>query len=142
MSPNRSFHRVPRGGVDPIRCAEDALAVLALTAPYGNDTIAMLLDTRRCGSSIIIVNDTLDPDAMFTVIDTCVEVTVDRDDIDGLILATSRPGRGVEPDDVHRWLEASDQCQAGGLVLVEWFVIGASIRCPRELLGEPARWTE
>jgi len=141
MSRNRSSHRVPRGGIDPIRCADDALAVLALAAPYGHDTIAMLLDEHRCGSSILIVTDTIDPDAMFTVIDTCLAVAHEVDDVDGLILATSRPHGGVEPDDVHRWLEASDQCRASGLELIEWFVLGTTIRCPRGVFGEPARWT-
>ena len=32
MSRNRKFHPVPRGGIDPIRSADDALAVLALRA--------------------------------------------------------------------------------------------------------------
>lgn len=140
MSPNRSFRRTPRGGVDPIRSADDAIAVLALAAPFGHDTIAIPLDQRRCGSSIMVVKDTLDPDALFTVIDSCIEAALGVDEIDGLILATGRPHGGTRPDDVHRWLEASDQCQAGGLELVEWFVIGRRISFPRELFGEPDRW--
>lgn len=39
MSRNRPFHPVPRGGIDPIRSREDALAVLTLGAPYGHDTV-------------------------------------------------------------------------------------------------------
>ena len=58
-----------------------------------------------------------------------------------MIVASSRPDGDVEPDDVHRWLEASDQCRAGGLELVEWFVLGRSgPQRPRELFGEPERW--
>ena len=142
MSRNPSFHAVPRGGIDPIRCADDALAVLALGAPYGHDTIVMLLDTERCGCSVMVVTDTVEPDALFRVIDRCLEATKQHPVIEGVILATSRPDRDTEIDDIHRWLEASDQCRAGGLGLVEWFVLGRSgPRCPRQLFGEPERWT-
>ena len=141
MSRNRKFHPVPRGGIDPICSADDALAVLALAAPYGHDTIVILLDADRCGSSIMIVTDTVDPDALFAVID--VFVTTTAADAHG-----SRRCRGLEPtgrrhrtDDVHRWLEASDLCRGGGIELIEWFVLGRSgPRCPRELFGEPERW--
>lgn len=146
MSRDRSIHPVPRGGIDPIRSAEDALAVLALAAPYGRDTIAILLDTQRRGSSIIVVDDTLDDDAIFAVIDVCIAVAdqVRCDDgvvHDGLILASSRPGGGCTTADIHRWLEASDRCRAAGLLLVEWFVLGRrGPECPRSMFGEPERW--
>lgn len=141
MSRNHPFHPVPRGGIDPIRCRDDALAVLALGAPYGDDTIVIPLDTERRGCSVMVVTDTVGSDAMFRVLATCVAATRDHPEIDGLILATSRPGGAVENDDVHRWLEASDQCAAGGLELIEWFVIGKwGPDCPRELFGEPERW--
>ena len=147
MSRDPSFHTrssrgVPRGGIDPIRSADDALAVLALGAPYDHDTIVILLDTDRCGCSVMVVTDTVEPDALFHVIDRCVEATQQHPTIDAVILASSRPDGDAGPDDLHRWLEASDQCRAGGLQLVEWFVLGRSgPRCPRQLFGEPERWT-
>ena len=141
MSRNRSSHPVPRGGIDPICSREDALAVLALGAPYGHDTIVVLLDRNRCGCSVMVVTDTLDGDALFRVIDTCIEATEQYPEIDAVILASSRPDADAGPDDVHRWLEASDQCRAGGLELVEWFVLGRSgPQCPRSWFGEPERW--
>jgi hypothetical protein len=143
MSRNSSFHAVPRGGIDPIRSAADALAVLALAAPYGHDTIVILLDAEHRGSSILIVSDTDDLDAMFQVLDRCLAATRDRQEIVGLVLASSRPTGEVEPDDIHRWLEASDQCAAAGLELVEWFVLGRrGPQCPRSLFGEPERWDD
>jgi hypothetical protein len=142
MSRNRSLHPVPRGGIDPIECADDALAVLALGAPYGHDTVIVLLDTDRCGCSVMVVTDTFDTDALFRVIDICIGAIRGRPEIGGVILASSRPDSDARPDDVHRWLEASDQCSAGGLELVEWFVLGRSgPQCPREMFGEPDRWT-
>jgi hypothetical protein len=142
MSRNRKFHPVPRGGIDPIRSADDALAVLALAAPYGHDTIVILLDADRCGSSIMVVTDTVDHDALFGVIDVCVAATAAHGaPIEAMIVASSRPDGDVEPDDVHRWLEAADLCRSGGVELIEWFVLGRSgPQCPRELFGEPERW--
>lgn len=142
MSRHRPFHPVPRGGIDPIRSADDALAVLALGAPYGHDTVVLLLDDLRRGSSVMVVTDTIEPDALFEVIATVVASARRHADAAAVILATSRPDGDAEPDDVHRWLEADDQCRAGGLELVEWFVLGRSgPRCPRRQFGEPARWT-
>jgi hypothetical protein len=143
MSHDRTFHPVPRGGIDPIRSADDALAVLALAAPYGHDTIVILLDAERRGSSIMIVTDTVDHDALFDVIDVCVSATATHGaPIEAMIVASSRPDCEIVPDDVHRWLEASDQCRSGGIELVEWFVLGcAGPRCPRAMFGEPDRWT-
>jgi hypothetical protein len=141
MSRNRRFHPVPRGGIDPIRSAEDALAVLALAAPYGNDTIVIALDADRCGSSVTIITDTVDPDALFDVISIFVAAAASEQAIQALIVASSRPDGDVEHHDVHRWLEASDLSRAGGLELIEWFVLGRSgPRCPREMFGEPERW--
>ncbi len=141
MSRNRPPHPVPRGGVDPIRSADDALAVLALGAPYGHDTVVIMLDANRRGCSVIVVTDTVEPDALFRVIDICVEHTRDEPVVNALILASSRPDGDAGADDVHHWLEASDQCRAGGLELVEWFVLGRSgPQCPRQLFGEPERW--
>jgi len=69
MSRNRSYQPVPRGGIGPIECAHDALAVLGLGAPYGHDTIVILLDADRCGCSVMVVTNTFDTDALFRVID-------------------------------------------------------------------------
>jgi hypothetical protein len=141
MSRHRRPHPIPRAGIDPIRRRDDALAVLALGAPYGHDTIVILLDTDRCGVSVMVVTDTVDTEALFRVIDICVDATRGHPEISGVILASSRPDQDVCADDLHHWLEASDQCRAGGLELVEWFVLGRSgPKCPREMFGEPDRW--
>lgn len=139
---SRNPHPVPRGGIDPIRCRADALAVLCLGAPYGHDTIVILLDVDRRGCSVLVVTDTFEPDAMFRVLAVCVAAAGDDAAIAGLILATSRPGGGVEVDDADRWTQAGELCAAGGLELVEWFVIGNDgVDCPREWSGDPERWT-
>ena len=85
MSRSCSTHRIPRGFIDPIESRADALAVLSLTAPFGNDTVAILLDPERRGVGILVVTGTTDPDAIFRVIDVCVHARYT--DIGGLILA-------------------------------------------------------
>ena len=42
--------------------------------------------------------------------------------------------------DVDRWLEMSDIAEQVGVELIEWFVIGGDVTCPRDQLGEPPRW--
>jgi hypothetical protein len=59
-----------------------------------------------------------------------------------LVVATVRPDAGVLPGDIDRWLEASAICEQFGVELVEWFVISPhGVECPRDLLGEPERWS-
>ncbi|HSM65118.1 MAG TPA: hypothetical protein VK860_02315 [Ilumatobacteraceae bacterium] len=138
MYVSRSTSRPPRGGVDPIRTEADALAVLALAAPYGHDTVGVVLDDERRGHTIHVVTGTTDPDAVFRVIDLCLGATLP--DAYGLLLASARPGGGVVPADRLRWVEAAMQCDDAGVELVEWFVFGSGIGYPRELAGDPPRW--
>ena len=138
MSRSRSTHRAPRGGIDPIRCEADALAVLALGAPYGHDIIGITLDAERCGRTIHVVTGTVDPEALFRVIDLCLIDSMP--DAHGLVLASSRPGGDLEAADRHRWIDAAAQCDDAGVELVEWFVLGRTITRPRELAGAPPRW--
>jgi hypothetical protein len=142
MSHRHPFHPVPRGGIDPIRSADDALAVLALGAPYDQDTILILLDARRRGTSIVVVGDTHDPDALFRILDTFLDATRDDPEIAGVILATSRPdGRRRVRGHPSVARGQRSVCGEGGLELVEWFVLGRTgPRCPRDLFGEPDRW--
>ena len=138
MSRSCSTRRIPRGYIDPIESRADALAVLSLAAPFGHDTVAILLDTERRGIGIVVVTGTTDPDAIFGVIDVCVHSQYR--DIGGLILATGRPGGDMQAADRDRWIEATMHCDDGGIELVEWFIIGEHIACPRDLAGEPPRW--
>jgi DNA repair protein RadC len=138
MSRSCSNHRIPRGFIDPIKSRSDALAVLSLAAPFGDDTVAILLDPERRGVGILVVTGTTDPDAIFRVIDVCVHAQYT--DVAGIILATSRPGGDLQPVDRNRWIEAAMQCDDAGVELVEWFIIGRRITCPRELAGDPPRW--
>lgn len=135
-------HHIPRAHVDPIDSEWDALAVISLAMgdPPHDEIIAVLLDSERRGFGIVVVSGPPDADGIFAVIDVLTSATIDRDDAAGLVLASCRVGGGIEPGDAERWMEASDQCESAGLELVEWFVIGEQLSCPRDLIGEPPRW--
>ena len=48
--------------------------------------------------------------------------------------------RDIVDGDVDRWLGMCDLADAAGLELIEWYVVGAAVRCPRDLVGMPPRW--
>lgn len=140
--PDHSTRRVPVARIDPIDSAEDALAVMsiAVARPLIAETIAILLDDDRRGLAIVDVLGTIDPDAMFDVLDRCILSPL-LEDFASMVLVTVRPDGSIDPDDVDRWLEASTQCALFGLQLIEWFVVCPEVTiCPRDLLGEPPRW--
>lgn len=137
-----NIHRLPRGGVDPIVSPYDALRVFifSMSTPPCAETIALTLDRERRGRNILIVHHTPDPDAMLGIVDMITHSAADDPDVHGVVLATVRPGGGAIYDDLARWDEADDVCDAAGMELVEWFVLGSTISCPRELCGTEARW--
>lgn len=162
--------RAPRARIDPIVDAEDALSLIELVIadPRRNETIAFLLDDARRGlGCIVVVSDTDDPDAVLTVADTMAEVALCHDAESGgscsLVIASIRsfvlsdPGDDPDDDpdgdpdsqfapddrdDLGRWLDLSDLTEDRGLLVREWFVIDPDgVHCPRELCGEPDRWS-
>lgn len=141
-----SHHRLPRAGCDRIVDAETALATFAVSMqhPPRAETIALLLDSDRRGRAIVVVSETYDADAAIEVVE-CLTRTVDG--LGGLVVATVRPdSAGHHPApcvgraDVDRWLEMSELAEQVGVELVEWFVIGRRVVCPRDALGEAPRW--
>ena len=137
-----SAHRPPRAGIDPIDCADSALAVIALAIerPPVAETIALLLDHERRGVCVTVVSGTTRPDDAIEVAECLATTGAHTGRLGALVLATVRPGQGALAGDCDRWLEMSDLTSAVGVELVEWFVIGDDIHCPRDLLGEPPRW--
>jgi phosphoserine phosphatase len=137
-----SAHRLPRAGIDPIDSAESALTVVALAIrrPQRPETVALLLDHERRGISVVIVSGTERPDDVIEVAECLTTAGVDIERVGALVLATVRPGGGVLVDDADRWCDMSDVAADSGIELVEWFVIGDDIGCPRDQLGEPPRW--
>lgn len=154
--PFMPLRRPPNAG-DPIRDPASAWAVVALarSLPPEPETIVVLLDHDRRGHQIMVLHGTPDVDHVLRVVEVVVDVVAEgvpgtADPIGALVVASLRPGRPVELDDVDRWCELVSTCDDAGLVLVEWFVdascgsvdaeTGARVECPRELLGERPRW--
>jgi hypothetical protein len=138
----RAAHRVPRPYVDRIADEVTALALLSVVtaSPPRPETIAVLLDDQRRGISVFVVSGTTSPDAVLDVVDVIGAAAQVDDLLGGILLASVRPGGAVEADDVDRWLGASDALERRGVELVEWFVIGETVECPRDLLGAAPRW--
>lgn len=135
--------RIPRAHIDPIVTSHGAQLMLddIIARPRRHETVAILLDDDRRGVSIISVDGTVEPDAVFHVADLLTESVSASSGVGAVILASIRPDGHDELDDLDRWSELSCQLDEVGLELVEWFVIGHGMSCPRALLGEPHRWT-
>jgi hypothetical protein len=135
--------RLPRAGVDPVDAAA-ALAVIDLAVhcpPIHHETVVLLLDQRRCGLGITVVAGTRRPDDVIDVAEVVARSgSASPGLLQALVIATVRPGGGLLPDDADRWLEMSALAAAHGLTVIEWFVLGVTTECPRDLLGEPPRW--
>jgi hypothetical protein len=142
-------HRVPRAGVDRMIDPADALALISLvvSSPPRGETIVVVLDRDHRGRTVANVDGTEHDDDVLTVVERFAAALAEERGGHALVIATVRVGRGADPDDGARWLEASDLADDYGVELVEWFVVeldhtGAArhVSCPRALLAEPPRW--
>jgi hypothetical protein len=142
MSEFCATRRLPRARVDPIDSALVALTMIdaMITRPMQHETIALLLDHERRGLTVLVVSGTDDPDSIIDVIERVVEPDGHDDDLGAVVVASIRPGGAAGMRDVDRWCEISVLCEDAAVDLVEWFVIGRDVTCPRDLLGEPPRW--
>jgi hypothetical protein len=138
-------HRLPRAGVDTISCAETALLTLAMAIqqPLRDETVSLLLDDERRGIAVAVVSGTYQPDDVLEVVECFTLSAAHGGRVASIIVASVRPGVDDETTsatDVDRWLEMSDIAEHVGVELLEWFVIGNAVTCPRDRLGEPPRW--
>lgn len=143
MSIHQYPRRIPRARIDPIASADDALVLVRtmLAAPPRSETVVIVLDDAHCGLTIVSVADTDQPDDVVGVVECLALPDLADRGVAALIVATARPGGGVVDDDIDRWFEICDLADAAGLELLEWFVVGRSISCPRDLIGAPPRWS-
>lgn len=136
-----TVRRLPRAGIDPIDHPDTALAALALAVgrPLRSETVLLLLDEARCGRAIVTVSGTAEPDQVVEVVE-CIAQGNGSEHLGAIVVASVRPVGGDDPGDVDRWLEMSDIAESAGVELLEWFVIGRTISCPRDRLGAAPRW--
>ena len=137
-----AVRRLPRAGIDRIDHPDIALATIAMaiSRPHRSETILLLLDEARSGRAIVVVSGTTEPDQVIEVVE-CVTQGEGCEHIGAIVIASARPdGDDEHPGDVDRWLEMSEIASLAGIELLEWFVIGRTISCPRDRLGETPRW--
>ena len=139
-----TVRRLPRAGIDPIDHPDTALAAIALAVrrPLRSETVLLLLDEARCGRAIVAVSGTAEPDQVIEVIE-CIMQSDGCEHLGAIVVASVRPDDPADtgdPGDVDRWLEMSEIAELAGIELLEWFVIGRTISCPRDRLGEAPRW--
>ncbi|MFT6391478.1 MAG: hypothetical protein ACJA14_000990 [Ilumatobacter sp.] len=111
-----------------------------ISTPRQPQVIALLLDHERRGMTSLNVNNIRDPDSVLGVADSIATRRDQNERFGAVVLASVRPRGSDELDDVERWLTLDETFCSAGVDLIEWFVIGRSISCPRALLGEPPRW--
>jgi hypothetical protein len=133
---------LPVAEVDPINDAPTALVLIDALAsdPPVHETLAILLDREHRGSTIVHFDGTVDNDSVLWVADQVTEIAHRVDDVGAVVIASFRPRGSDELDDVERWLTIDEQLGLVGVELIEWFVIGRSVSCPRSLLGDASRW--
>lgn len=132
--------RVGRGEqISDATAALELIGTVASRRPT-HETIAVLLDHEHRGSTVINVDGTFDNDSVLHVADLVTELAHRVEQIGAVIIASFRPGGSDDLDDVERWMTIDEQLSLVGVELVEWFVIGRSVSCPRSLLGDAARW--
>lgn len=148
-----AVRRLPRAGIDTIDHPDIALAAIsmAITRPLRSETILLLLDDARRGRAIVVVSDTTERDQVIEVVE-CVTQGEGCEHLGAIVVASVHPdhrqhldeahdeAHDEAPGDVDRWLEMSEIAALAGVDLLEWFVIGRSISCPRDRLGEAPRW--
>ncbi len=137
-----THHRLPRAGLDSIDTTEKALTAItmAMAQPLRFETVVAYLDFERRGIAFVVVSDTESTDSVIDVIECLCNPKAHDGRVGAIIVGSVRPGGEMNDGDVDRWLEMSDLADAAGVELLEWFVIGREISCPRDAFGEAPRW--
>ncbi|MAT05377.1 MAG: hypothetical protein CL424_10095 [Acidimicrobiaceae bacterium] len=135
--------RIPRAHIDPITDPATALSLLRRVhaVPRRPETVVILLDGAHRGTSIITVDTTDEPDQVLEVVECFTRPELFPTGLGAVIVSSDRTAAGrLEPADADRWFEMCDLAEQTGVELVEWFVFGAVVSCPRDLAGAPPRW--
>jgi hypothetical protein len=135
-------HRVPRARIDPITDADIAVQLIvgALSHPPRFESVVLVLDDAHRGVGIVSVSGTPHPDQAVEVVECLARPELFDGQGAALVIGSSRPNGGIVDGDLDRWLEMCDLAETSGFELVEWFVIGSTVRCPRDLTAIRPRW--
>lgn len=130
----------PERLIDSLDRAIEALKLI-VTVPAKPEIIAMLIDENGIGRSMIVIDGT-NPGNETNVVDVITTAAEQAGARDSLVLASVRPGGGLESEDCHRWFELDDAAHERGCELIEWLVLDGRRHAylPRALVGAPERW--
>ena len=135
----------PLARTQPIDTELAALAVVTAVAdtPQTEQIIAIMLDHHHIGHSILVVHETIHPDALLDVVDVLARSIPEGGSptVSEVILASIRPGGVLDEGDADRWFEACEILEGHAVGLLEWFVVTDSVTCPRDLMGIAPRWS-
>jgi len=142
MFDNPPLRAIPRAHRDPLRSPFDALLLIMLLLEHDaqNETLVLVLDDARRGIAVMRVTGTGDPDTLLGVVDQVAEASRASSEAAAIVLVSARQCSAVGIDDMHRWHEADESCADADLELIEWFVVGNEVTCPRVLCGVDSRW--
>lgn len=130
----------PRAGRDPIDRPATARALLDLLFPHTtrHETAVVPLDQTYVGAAAVVVSGTDPPSRELEVVEFVAGAAAAS--ARRLLVASCRPGGRPIARDADQWAEMDQCCEAHGLELLEWYVVGSGTWCPRDLFGVPARW--
>ncbi|HUC33834.1 MAG TPA: hypothetical protein VMS14_10540 [Ilumatobacteraceae bacterium] len=128
----------------PIRSRDEALDLLhaIVQRPLRAETWCIPLDDAGVGGVAVAVNDTVDPDAVLEVVDSCARALTEMP-FTCMFVATIRPDDDLLTDDDDRWLAACDLAADHDIDLLDWIVVGPSgSHFPSDLVEAIREWPQ
>lgn len=140
MSSNPAAH----GGEHPIRGPAEALGLIreVMSTPLRAETIAVILYPGSRSTTVISVPNTPALDTVVDVVEVVAATAAQALGSVQLVIATGRPGGGIDHLDPQRWYCIDHAATRHGIVLLDWFVVCPRIHQPRLLAGELSRWPD
>jgi hypothetical protein len=119
--------------------------VLSIASRAGRERCVMLacLDHERRPLTLAIVDDAPEELPCIDVLLLAGASAVAASAVAALVVGSSRPGASVMPGpgDAETLAEMSARCQAGGIELVEWFILAdGQASAVGEIVGRAGRW--
>jgi DNA repair protein RadC len=111
----------------PLGGPDEALRVVfaALGQPRRAETIALLLDSQHRGSVVLICSDASEPAQVDRLAEMLLQVATSNPTLGAVVLATSRPGRGIAPsgDDERTFAAMRHDLAEADVELLDWFLV-------------------
>lgn len=134
----------PDGHDHPIRGPAAALGLIreVMSSPLRAETIAIIVHPGTRATTVVSVPNTIAPDAVIEVVEVVASTAARALGAVRLVIATGRPGGGIDHLDPERWYRIDRAAADHGIVLLDWFVVCPRVHQPRLLAGELSRWPD